>query len=546
MDMHASPAGLTLFVVAVSLATAAAAIAVAAWIAARRARAARTRRALPENAASVAFLFEQELLRDATPAARALLEGAGGEGSDWARLSAFLRHRFPRIDDAIAELAERGLVTLVADDDTRDRLSLEWVGALVRVSLLPASGLSERSERTVEEQTVAAMEAEIATLRGVAEHAPVAAWKQDADGMVVWANNAYFALAAEVCGPEAAQSWPPPSLFPAVGAAPSGGGFGLSPVRTALRTDDGGIARWFECLAYPAGEHALCYATPIDDLVHAEEALREFVQTLSKTFAHLPIGLAVFDRARRLALFNPSLTDLTGLEAEFLAARPTLFAFLDRLRDRRRLPEPRDYRSWRQRMADLEAAAAGGFVQENWALPSGQTYRVTGRPHPDGAVAFLFEDISAEVSLTRRFRSEIELGQTVLDSLEEAIVVFSANGDVALSNAAYARLWGIDPAGTLAATGVIEATRHWQAHTAPTPVWGDLRDFVASQGERAEWFETVETTDGRRLDCRFTPLNGGATLVGFTATAEEPQTRSPRGVTQQTDAIASAIARARA
>lgn len=546
MDMHASPAGLILFILAVSLATAAAAVAAAAWIGARRAQAARARRALPENAASVAFLFEQELLRDATPAARALLEGARGEGSDWARLSALLRHRFPRLDDALSDLADRGLVTLVAADDTRDRLSLEWVGALVRVSLLPASGLSERSGRAVEEQTLAAMEAEIATLRGVAEHAPVAIWKQDGDGTVVWANDAYFALAAEACGPEAAQSWPPPGLFPAVGAGTPGGAFGAAPVRTALRSEDGSAARWFECLAYPAGEHVLCYAVPIDDLVHAEEALREFVQTLSKTFAHLPIGLAVFDRARRLALFNPALTDLTGLEVEFLAARPTLFAFLDRLRDRRRLPEPRDYRSWRQRMADLEAAAAGGFVQEDWALPSGQTYRVTGRPHPDGAVAFLFEDISAEVSLTRRFRSEIELGQTVLDSLDEAIVVFSANGDAALSNAAYARLWGIDPAGTLAATGVIEATRHWQARTLPTPVWGDLRDFVAAQGERAEWYETVETTDGQRLDCRFTPLNGGATLVGFKPAAEAaPPARQARSV-QQTDAIASAIARARA
>jgi PAS domain-containing protein len=528
MDASAIPLGLIFFVLAVAVATAAATVMVAAWIGAQRARKARARRALPEKAATVAFLFEDELMRDATPSGRALLEGAPGEGSDWARLSGLLRHRFPGLDEALAGLAETGQVTLKASDGTGDRLTAEWVGHLARVTLVPATGLSERSGRAVEEQTIAAMEAEIATLRGVAENAPIAVWKQALDGTVVWANNVYFALAAEMHGPEAAQSWPPPRLFPQFDAGLPDTGFALAPVRTALRTEDGAAARWFDCLSFPAGEHTLCYATPIDDLVHAEEALREFVQTLSKTFAHLPIGLAVFDRARRLALFNPALTDLTGLEVDFLAARPTLFAFLDRLRDRRRLPEPRDYASWRQRMADLEAAAAGGFVQENWALPSGQTYRVTGRPHPDGAVAFLFEDISAEVSLTRRFRSELELGQTVLDSLDEAIAVFSPQGDVAMTNAAYVRLWGIDPASTLAACGVVETTRQWQSLTVPTPVWGDARDFVTGEGERAEWSETVAMTDGRILYCRFVPLAAGATLVGFTVATGEGGSRRLR------------------
>lgn len=517
MEVPAPSVALILFVLAVAIVTAATALSVVAWIGARQTRAARARRALHEKAATVAFLFEDELMRDATPSARALLDGAPGEGSDWARLSALLRHRFPGLDEALAGLADSGKVTLVATDGTGDRLTAEWMGQLARVALVPASGLSERSGRAVEEQTIAAMEAEIATLRGVAENAPIAVWKQDAEGTVVWANNIYFALAAELHGPEAAQSWPPPRLFPALDAGLADRGYAQAPVRTALRTDGGEVVRWFECLGYPAGDQALCYATPIDDLVNAEEALREFVQTLSKTFAHLPIGLAVFDRARRLALFNPALTDLTGLEVEFLAARPTLFAFLDRLRDRRRLPEPRDYASWRQRMADLEAAAAGGFVQENWALPSGQTYRVTGRPHPDGAVAFLFEDISAEISLTRRFRSEIELGQTVLDTLDEAIAVFSPQGDVVMTNAAYVRLWGIDPASTLVATGILESARHWQSLTDPTPVWGDAREYLGDHGERAEWSETVTMTDGRRLQARFCPLPGGATLVGFTA-----------------------------
>ena len=43
------------------------------------------------------------------------------------------------------------------------------------------------------------------------------------------------------------------------------------------------------------------------------------------------------------------------------------------------------------------SSAEDGLYQEIWSLPSNVTYKVTGRPHPDGAVAFFFEDISADV-----------------------------------------------------------------------------------------------------------------------------------------------------
>ena len=255
----------------------------------------------------------------------------------------------------------------------------------------------------------------------------------------------------------------------------------------------------------------------------------EFIQTLTKTFAHLSVGLAIFDRQRQLALFNPALIDLTSLGADFLTARPTLFAFLDQLREARILPEPKDYTGWRQRMSELERAASSGQCEEIWSLPTGQTYKVTGRPHPDGAVAFLFEDISAEVSLTRRFRSEIELGQSVVDALEDAVAVFSSRGDLILSNTAYTSLWGIDPGSTLGTLSLIESTRQWQSMTRPTPVWGDLRDFVGDTSERADWDAIVTLNQGQSLVCRFGPIAGGATLVKFARPApDRPHIRRAR------------------
>ncbi|NCW08109.1 MAG: diguanylate cyclase, partial [Rhodobacterales bacterium] len=77
----------------------------------------------------------------------------------------------------------------------------------------------------------------------------------------------------------------------------------------------------------------------ITEIVRAQQAQKNFVQTLTKTFATLSIGLAIFDRNRQLMLFNPALIDLTALTADFLSARPNLLTAFDKLWDNQIMPE---------------------------------------------------------------------------------------------------------------------------------------------------------------------------------------------------------------
>ena len=90
------------------------------------------------------------------------------------------------------------------------------------------------------------------------------------------------------------------------------------------------------------------------------------------------------------------------------------------------MPEPKNYHSWREELANVIKAATDGSYQENWSLGTGQTYRISGRPHPDGAIAFLIEDISAEVSLARGFRAELAIGQSMMNTFDIGMVVFSS------------------------------------------------------------------------------------------------------------------------
>lgn len=476
----------------------------------------RTKRAsifLGDTDEQIVFLFDDERLLNASVSARGVMDTAPKAGNDWARFLAVFLPRFPQLQSDIGALADDEKMTFESVDGAAV-LCAEWRNGLARITLIDSESTTEQIG--LDKHSFVAMERELETLRATTEHAPFLAWREMADGTITWANNAYIELADRLDPDTIIPIWPPKRLFDTLEMAKSIGGKGMRrmPLRLPGLDED---VRWFECHRAPIGEEALYTAIAADAVVRAEGELREFVQTLTKTFAHLPIGLAIFDRNRQLALFNPALTDLTLLPAEFLSMRPTLASFLDRLREKQMMPEPKDYITWRQQMAALEAAAQHGTYQETWHIPTGQIYRVTGRPHPDGAVAFLIEDISAEISLTRRFRAELETGQAVLDTLDEAVAVFSANGTLTMTNAAYTKLWGEDYEASPNEVSILDASRAWHEKCAPSPIWGEVRNFVGSTGERAEWEADARLWDGRRISCRFAPLSGGSTLVAFQA-----------------------------
>ncbi|WP_420023085.1 PAS-domain containing protein [Cereibacter azotoformans] len=452
------------------------------------------------------FLFDGETLLDATPGARAILALSPARGGPWLRLLAYLVPRFPDLESRLATLAGDGRLTLASTGEADPLLLMaEMRGGVTRLTLDdPTSAERPRLDHLAQRALVE----ELDQLRATVSQAPLMMWRESGRAEVIWANAAYLLEAAKRLDPGEDLSWPLPRLFERAATAQGAPG-----QRQKLETQ--GTARWFELVGFAEGEGRLLFALPADAAVQAEASLRDFMQTLAKTFAHLPIGLAIFDQHRKLALFNPALLDLTSLPPDMLALQPSLFSFLEALRDRQMIPEPKDYPSWRRQILELEKAASSGLYTETWSLPSGQTYRVIGRPHPNGALALMFEDISTEMSRTRRYRADLELGQAVVDAMDEAIAVFSQAGELVMTNAAYGALWGHDPVETVGSGSIVQLCEQWRARTAPSPLWSEAERFVADLGSRRPWSGEVRLDDGRLISCRFSPLTGGATLVLF-------------------------------
>lgn len=478
-----------------------------------------------EAPGSTVFLFDGDALVDATPGGRALLaQSPMRQGLALPRLLAWLEPRFPDASAVLATLPVDGRAHL-AGGGPGDTLvmSAELRGGLLRIAIdqadatLPgAAPVADRAQRE-----------ELELLRKAVARAPLPIWREDSGGAVIWGNAAYLDLAMARLAPEEELSWPLPRVFDPV----------TQDTRQRIDAGPRGRENWFDVLPRPDEDGRLLFALPADSAVQAEGSLKDFMQTLTKTFAQLRTGLAIFDGRRQLQLFNPALLDLTGLAPQFLTARPTLAAFFDALRDNSMIPEPRDYRNWRRQMVEMEAAAVSGLYDEVWTLPSGQSYRVVGRPHPNGALALMFDDITVEMSQTRRYRADLELGHAVIDALDDAVAVFSQSGVLVMSNAGYARLWGHDAEASLDGSVTVSAlAERWRAQSAPTTLWDRVEDDVLALAPAVAWADIAWLADGRNLLCRLTRLTGGVTLVMFRDLAA-PAARSRQIEEMETDIV---------
>lgn len=468
--------------------------------------------------ANIAMLFEESTLQHASDTAVKLYQLLPGR-DDWSAMRERFLNRFPGLPECVEETAIGQTVVPARDLEDTASLSVTRTGAYTRVCV--RDGTRQPLGQT---ERIRQLQRELEDLRRASDTTTHAIWQIDSEGHVTWHNSAYKKLYQHLH--ETAPD-PEKPIFD----TPTEMESDQHTQRVSLYRPGGKEKDWYDVSTVSVGDITIHHAVDVNAIVKSEVAQRNFVQTLAKTFAQLSIGLAIFDRNGQLALFNPALIDLTELPAEFLSGRPTLLSFFDRMRENRRMPEPKNYHSWRQQIAEVIAAATDGRYQETWALETGQTYRVKGRPHPDGAIAFLIEDITAEISVTRNFRAELELGQSLMDSFDEALAVFSSSGVLAFCNRAYRDLWHMDPDNSFADITIQDCTRIWSEQCDPTVDWSEVAEFVLDFGETRSWDMPAKLSNGDTLTCVVSRIASGATILRFDTPAAATQASAPQSAT---------------
>ena len=459
-----------------------------------------------QNAPAIKILLQDSVVVDETDGARRILQTERGVVADWGRLLSAFSARFPSLplDYESAVNHSPMIVPACLPHDTA-RLELERAGYGLRISLMQKSD----SNCVVLHHEAIQDQISLQNLTRSISKAPFAVWMINSSNDIVWNNPEYGRLRNTYMSEEDVNNDRP--LFDI--HQPTIEQHGSQRFSCADNTGSGEV--WFDISMNRSNGHRTFYATDVTALVIAERAQTNFVQTLTKTFAQLGTGLAIFNRDRELILFNPAIVEQTNLSANFLGARPSLSAFFDRLRESRFMPEPRNYAEWRQKLKDLSQEATEGTFSELWSLPSGLSYRVYGRPHPDGAIAFLFEDVTAELSLTRNFIKELEINHALLDRLEQAVAVFSSDGILLYVNKSYRALWGVSDDNSVAPTSLDDAITSWEASTQSEKVWKPVADMLRNKSSSESVHRIVSPEAGMSLRVTAGRLTKGASYAMF-------------------------------
>ena len=237
-------------------------------------------------------------------------------------------------------------------------------------------------------------------------------------------------------------------------------------------------------------------AEDVVSLAEAEARVQQHEDAHADTLDRLATAVAIFGPDRRLTFYNRAYVRLWQLSETWLDGRPTEGEIVDRLRELRRLPEQPDFRAWKNEHLKL-FEKADDHPEELWHLPGGKTLRVVAQPHPFGGLNFLYEDVSDQLRLESSYNTLIKVQKATLDTLREGVAVFGPDGRLKLHNAAFARIWRLDPGELAQEPHLKRIAEACAARFGLDRVWETVTAGVtAAAPERRREYGEVERSDG--------------------------------------------------
>ncbi len=206
---------------------------------------------------------------------------------------------------------------------------------------------------------------------------------------------------------------------------------------------------------------AIGFAVDRTDLETAEAELRRHINAHAEVLEGVGTSIAIYGPDKRLRFFNTAFASMWGLAEDWLAAGPSFGEVLERLRERRRLPEVVDFRAFKCERARMFTSLIEP-QQELMHLPDGRTLLLSVSPHPFGGLTFVHEDVTDRLALERSCNTLTQVRRATLDHLFEGIAVYGSDGRLKLHNPAYLAIWALsedDVAGEPHIGEIVEKTR---------------------------------------------------------------------------------------
>jgi signal transduction histidine kinase len=500
-----------------------------------------------ERARLAASLAEREALVGAGPAALAYWRS--GEGIPWftpgalagaAGIDSFeaLLARLDAADRAALESAAARLRAEGAPFALESRLAGNQAALDIRGRRLALGDLVTIADGTPR----AAALAERDRVRRVLDALPGPVWRRGGDLAIIDCNRAYEAAVDA-----------PGAIVLAEGRELAAGIIGQGGRALAARARSSGEAQSEVCHIVIAGSRRLVeitevpvagnaelvgWARDLTDLEGARAELARHIVAHAKVLENFAVAIAIYGPDTRLTFFNTAFAKLWPLEEDFLASQPAQDELLERLRERRRLPEQADFRAYKRQQRAMFTSLIDP-QEEFLHLPDERTLRVVVSPHPFGGLIFAYEDVTDRLALERSYNTLIEVQRETLDNLYEAVAVFGSDGRLKLWNPAYGQIWRLAPedlAGEPHVAEIIEKTRYFFDAGGDWPaVKRDIISRITTYGAART---RLERQDGSVLQAVTVPLPDGSMLLSYSDVTDS--TRVEEALRERTEALETA------
>lgn len=370
-------------------------------------------------------------------------------------------------------------------------------------------------------------------LRGLLNNAPFPVWRRSEDMKLTWVNQA-FADAVDVDSPEEVVSRSV-ELDSSARAL-------TDRVKESQESDSeqhyvliNGERRAFDIIEMPHDTGYVGMALDVTSKDAAEQELERHIAAHSETLDKVATGVAIFGPDQKLQYYNQAYTNLWKLDPAWLDSRPSDGEVLDRLREKRMLPEQVDFKGWKKQRLDIYKKITQQ-PDEIWHLPDSRHLRVACQPHPMGGLLFLYEDVTDRFRLETSLNTLTNVQRAMLDNLSEGVAVFGSDGKLQLYNESFVIIWRLGQKKLEQNPHFARVVEWCRPLFDDEQEWNRMAERVTSfSDERHPLTGRLERTDGSFIDYALLPLPDGATLL--TCLDVTDTTRITQALRERTEAL---------
>lgn len=254
------------------------------------------------------------------------------------------------------------------------------------------------------------------------------------------------------------------------------------------------------------------FAFEVNELEDFKKRLKSSAQIIERVLELGNSAILLLDSDFSIARFNQKLVDLFDIDPEWISKNNSYLAFLDKLRETRKLPELKDYIQYREMQIKL-LTEISETKHELMHIPGGKTLKMTIVPVPTGSRIIVFDDISSSLNMERSYNELLSVFKETISGIKHAIVIIGQNGRLKYFNPSFLKIWNWDVDQLGSSPHYIEMLENF-SKVIPREVIDDVKQNLMSCLEARKNFDIkIPYGHGRSIDLTIKSLPDYSALL---------------------------------